>query len=369
MRVGLFVDTLNIGGAETMIVDLGRELGSQGIDVIVLHFGNTELAVRCARARVPSALVPGYRDFKAFVRLPRFAVKFARFLRQTRVSVLHSHLFGPIVAGALAAPLASVRHIGTLHDQLMIDDVPWRIHLLQAAALLGTRLVAVSEITTGVYRERAWFPRNDPTTIYNGIEWGDKPPAPKEQGTDVVRLISVGRLVSLKRYDRLIRLFAEVTRTARATLKIVGDGPERESLERLAKESGVAIEFAGHVTNVGQYLADADIFVLTSDTEALSRSVLEAMGAGLPCVVTDVGGIPEVIEPGVNGILIDSRDHVALVEAVDGCMTDPTLRRDLGTAARQTVLDRLGAARRAPSLAERLRSLVEARRRASEGAA
>ncbi|MEO1172570.1 MAG: glycosyltransferase family 4 protein [Myxococcota bacterium] len=329
MRVGLFVDTLNIGGAETLVVDLGQALRAQGVDAVVLHFGNTELVARCARCDVPTLPLPAYRDFKAFVRLPRFAVKFARFLRAQDIDLLHSHLFGPIVAGAFAARLASIRHVGTLHDQLMIDEVPGRIRQLQVAALMGTRLVAVSEITSSVYRKRGWFPRGEPATIYNGIAIAE--PAPKDDSPPV-QLISVGRLVSLKRYDRLIRVFAEVARSRSATLRIVGDGPERESLEKLAERAAAPIEFIGHVTDVSRYLAQAHAFALTSDTEALSRSVLEAMGAGLPCVVTDVGGNRELVQDGETGFVVPAEDESLLVSRLDELLGDATLRRTMGRA-------------------------------------
>jgi len=151
-------------------------------------------------------------------------------------------------------------------------------------------------------------------------------------------LATVGRVAKVKRVDLQLRVLA---RLGRGRLVIVGDGPERPELEALAAELGVAerVDFTGALPHERALLAirAADVFLLTSRTEGLSHVLLEAMQLGTPCVASAVGGNPEVIEDGVDGLLVPYGDVDALTAAVDSLLGDPARCRALAEAARRSV--------------------------------
>ena len=151
-------------------------------------------------------------------------------------------------------------------------------------------------------------------------------------------IVLVARLVPIKSIDILIRAVAELAPT-RPQLRaaIVGDGPLRESLESLAAELGVAdrITFAGHQRNVEDWLRRSRIFVLTSKSEGLALSLMEAMTSGMPAVVSHVGDLGDLVTEGVNGHLVRDRDPAAFARPLAGLLDDPQRYAAYAAAARE----------------------------------
>lgn len=342
MRVGQFIDTDSAGGAETIALDLCRQLQVRALEPVLLHFGSSYLEERARHYGIEQRIVPGWRQYKSFTTLPQFALQFRRFLQQQHIDVLHSHLYGPITAAAPACLLAGIPHIGTLHDVYVVAERPVRIRLLQVAALLGTRLVCVSKDMESFYRQHAYFGKQALRTIYNGIRSMSTPSttglreALGLSDSDVV-ITCIGRLVDLKNHHLLLRAFSRLDPGLSARLLIVGEGPLREQLEQRATELGVAarVRFLGQRNDIPELLAASDLFALASDTEGLSCSVLEAMSAGLPAVVTAVGGNPELVVDGLTGLLVEPGDEEGLRERLQTLALDTTLRQQLGRTARQ----------------------------------
>jgi glycosyltransferase involved in cell wall biosynthesis len=161
---------------------------------------------------------------------------------------------------------------------------------------------------------------------------------------------TVGRLNEVKRQDLLVRAFAEISRRrAEAWLLVVGDGPERSRLEELARELGVAERavFAGYQANPEWFFAAMDAFALTSRHEGLPLALLEAWAAGLPVVSSAVGGIPKVVEHGRTGLLFESGDEAALVQALEQVLDDAALAERLAAAGREVAEARYSLSRMA----------------------
>ncbi len=166
-----------------------------------------------------------------------------------------------------------------------------------------------------------------------------------------LKLISVGRLIPLKGQRYLIGALPAIReRVPGATITLVGDGPERISLARYARELGVAdaVQFAGEVPHerIAGLLADHDIFVLASivtasgETEGLGTVLLEAMAARIPVIGSAVGGIPDIITDGKNGLLVPEQSPAAIMRAVVRIATDAGLRERLTASAELDVEER-----------------------------
>jgi len=156
-----------------------------------------------------------------------------------------------------------------------------------------------------------------------------------------IDVVTTCRLAPVKRIDVFLRAAAEIV-GAKPDLRvaIVGDGDDREMLKRMAAELGVAdnVTFAGYQSNIDPWLRRARLFLLTSDSEGVPLSIMEAMMMGLPCVASDVGDVADMVEDGVNGVLVPRRDHAAFAAAVLMLLEDPQeLSRRAGAARRRAL--------------------------------
>jgi glycosyltransferase involved in cell wall biosynthesis len=152
-------------------------------------------------------------------------------------------------------------------------------------------------------------------------------------------ILAVGRLSHEKGHADLIRAAAALTKmpgAPRFRIVLVGDGPEREPLARLASQLGIEkrITFAGFQRDTSPYYAMATLVAVPSHSEGSPNVVLEAMAAGLPVVANRVGGVPEILDDGVTGILVPARDPEAMATAIVRVLSNAELRASLGAAAR-----------------------------------
>lgn len=226
-----------------------------------------------------------------------------------------------------------------------IDEFQSRTYDLKVEALKTLRALvsrqAVAVITPSRYLQRVvmgWGVRSGRLHVIHNAEAA--PPVAQRgaltpfQGRTVV---TVGRLVPWKGFDRVLRVVAGLPQVR---LLIVGDGPERASLESIAGNLDLKdrVIFAGQVSKdrVLSYLRAGDVFVLNSTYEGLPHVVLEAMHAGVAVIATDVGGTGELVKHGINGLLIRPDDDAGLRMALQRMLADPEKRARLAEAGRQT---------------------------------
>ena len=179
--------------------------------------------------------------------------------------------------------------------------------------------------------------RAEPELVYNPVDVA-RFNVPKEIHRGI-NIVTVGRLSKQKNQRLLIEAVSKVAEVHRdVALNILGDGPLRDDLEAYIKENSLEdiVHIMGNVSNVEDYLAEADIFALSSAYEGLPLVILEAMAAGLPIVSTDVGGIRDIVTD--NGILIESGNKDMLVEALMKIIDDETLRIKMGEISRRDVV-------------------------------
>lgn len=334
MIIGHFIETEHPGGAEQVLLDICERLPAQNCTPILFHFSHPWLAAECARRGIQHVPIPFSTLFKKSYLLPMFAWRMAQLLKAHKVNVLHSHLFGPIVGGSLAAKLAGIRHIGTLHDTYMIEEKPSRIYQIRLASILGSQLVAVSRSMQKFYSERMNQGDTVVNCIYNGINLDRF--ERKTSTRKTLEFICVGRLVPLKQVEKVVETFIELARTQDVKLTIVGAG-EKEIQNRLeaqiAAHPEADITLVGQQTNVHEWLTNADIFLQYSTTEGLSRSIIEATAAGLPCIVSNVGGNSEIVQHNVNGFLVNCGNSQELLNAMKALVVSPETRQKFSDAS------------------------------------
>ena len=159
-------------------------------------------------------------------------------------------------------------------------------------------------------------------------------------------VLYVGRLMHVKGVDILLRAWALLPRDLRqgALLVIVGDGPERRRLERLADKRAIhhEVRFTGSRTDAADYYQAADLFVLPSRTEGLSNALLEAMASELPVVATAAGGTPDVVDDGLSGILVPAESEKGLAGGLTSMLSDPSRWEGFGARGRARVMEHAG---------------------------
>ncbi len=197
--------------------------------------------------------------------------------------------------------------------------------------------------------------------IPNGVDTARFVPVPRRPRRPK-NVLYVGRLSDEKNLGEIVEAAARLAGRVELRLTFVGNGPARASLETAARRGGVAAEFVPVVEHrrVPAYLADADAFVLPSQTEGHPKALLEAMSAGVPCVASNVVGNREVIEPGATGFLFDLGDPGALAEALARVLGDPASARALGERARARIVERYDLGRLVAEEIELLKRLARA---------
>jgi glycosyltransferase involved in cell wall biosynthesis len=343
-KVAHFIDSHDPGGAETLVVEMCRKIEAYGYIPEVYHFGNPWLEEKCREFDIPSFFAPGHKWYKSAVTLPLFIPVFARFLKQRHVDILHSHLFGPVTGACFSANLAGIPHIGTLHDIYTVEEKKKRIRYIQLSSLLGTRLVTVSRQMKTYLAGLGRFSDAALQTIVNGMDLdkfnisSSREQYPElELGPDDIVLICVGRLETIKGHDILLKAFGKIQTGKHIKLLIVGDGPCRQEIKQQIGEMGLQqnVKMLGQRNDIPGLLNLSDCFVLSSRSEGLSCSIIEAMAAGLPVIATDVGGNSELVVQGENGYLIPPDNAGILSLRLKFVIDDAALRRRLGEMSQQ----------------------------------
>lgn len=265
------------------------------------------------------------------------------YIRRERVDVLHAHMFGSNLWGTLLGRLAGVPVVVAHEHTWSFEGEPLRRVLdRELIARFSDAFVAVSREDRRKMIEVERIPPGWIRFIPNGI--APRAPTPgrdlrAELGIGSGPLVgAVGTLRAQKAYDVLIRAVARLHADHPGLrVLIAGDGPERPRLERLVREFGLAdvIVILGRRLDVPDVLAALDVAVSASDFEGSPLAVMEYMEAGLPIVATRVGGVPDLIEDGVHGLLVEPREPGALAAAIADLLRDRHRASALGARARE----------------------------------
>jgi glycosyltransferase involved in cell wall biosynthesis len=332
LRVVHVSPSLDMGGLEKLLVEFARNVDRERFTLHFVGLGCRGVLVDDIEAcgwpvtalDEPEGLHPG------------LVLRLARQLRRWQADVLHSHDDRAHLYGTFAGLLARVpRLVHTRHGRSP-DVSPRQKILLTAAARLIDHFVCVSEDCARLAVQQG-IPAERIRTIRNGIDVRRFPyVGPQPNGPAVV----VARLSPEKDIETLLHAAALVVRADPTfQLEIAGDGPSMISLGKMMVELGLEgyVRFLGQVRDVPALLARAGLFVLSSLSEGISLTLLEAMASGLPLVATRVGGNPEVVSDGENGFLVPPQNPRALADALLRLRRDRDACLRLGEAGRRRV--------------------------------
>ena len=332
----LMTNTLETGGSERQFATLARSLSVPGL----------ELMLGCLRKQGPFA--EGLKNIVEFppqgslfnLKSQRARMALGRHLRANRVLVAHSFDFYsnfmlipsarlagiPVVVGSqrqLGDLLSSFRNTAQHALFRWCDRIVCNSRAaakgLERAGIRSSKLVVIPNVlTTEALAETA-------------------PAIPRIPGR--VRVVMIARMNDpAKRHDVFLAAAARVAaKHLQLDYVLVGDGPLRAGLERMAAELGLQsrISFLGDRRDVPAVLASSDISVLSSDSESLSNAIMESMAAGLPVLACRVGGNEELVRDGENGFLVPAGDHEALADCVGRLAQDAELRAAFGAASKK----------------------------------
>ena len=274
---------------------------------------------------------------------PSLFFELRRVLQNIRADVVHTHDARALVYGAPAAWLTGVpRRVHTQHGQCL-GLTPRQRWMFRRASRLVDRFVCVSD-DTRLVAESLGVDRGKTSVVLNGVNTSRFRRPPEEADQELIDrpLVCVSRLSPEKGVSTLLKAVSiAVDEAPTLSVEIAGDGPCREALEREAHQLRIddRVTFLGRVRDVPSLLRRAKLFVLPSDSEGVSLTLLEAMSTGVPVVATRVGGTPEVLAGEDAGLLVPPQDPQAMASAIALLWRDRLERLRLAEAGRRRVVE------------------------------
>lgn len=261
---------------------------------------------------------------------PLAIVQMARHIKRHEVDIVHAHLSTSSVNGCLAARMAGVPGVATVHGMSGKLSFAPSTHLIAVSSEVRQHLVL-----QGVHESKI-------SIVPNGLQFRSVPADARQTARRILGVSegepvigTTARLTRLKGVDHALSAFARVMQDfPNAKYVVFGDGEQRAELQELAVSLGVAhnVKWMGYREDVQDLLPALDVFVFPTLREAMGIAVVEAMAAGLPCVANAIGGVPEVVTAD-TGLLVSPSDPVAMADQIALLLRNPKLRRKMGSEA------------------------------------
>lgn len=279
------------------------------------------------------------------------ARRLGRFMRSARASIAHAHQYTPFCYASLSRGVNRGPAVIFTEHGRHFPDFPRKKRKLANRVLLrrGDQVTAVGESVRQALIHNEGLPANRIRLLYNGIDLsqGAFDPLVRDAvryelgvAADEFVVLQVARLDRLKDHKTAVRAFKRVVeRRPRARLILAGEGPERAAIEQEIEDQRLEdrVQMLGLRRDIPRLLAAADCFLLTSISEGIPLTIIEALAADVPVVSTNVGGIPEIFQDNVQGLLAPSGDPAALADRVLSLVVDPELRKRIATAGHTRV--------------------------------
>ena len=339
MKVIHLISGGDSGGAKTHVLSLLQNL-NQTITAQLVCFRDGPFAEEARSRGIPTEIMGGNN-------IPRLQRQLKAYIRAGGYQLIHCHGSRANMVGALLRRSTGLPVVSTIHSDYRLDYMGRPLSRLTFGTINAWALrhldyrIGVSDAMVDLLISRG-FPPDRFYAIYNGIDFtpppaqGERLPYLRSLGVDAdedsVVVGIAARLNPVKDMATLVRGYAAACRTCpRLRLVIAGEGPEREKLGALAQELGVNVTFAGWISGgMDQFYSALDINALTSLSETFPYALTEGARFRLATVASAVGGIPDLIDSGVNGCLFQPGDWQTLGEHLAALGSNDTLRRQLG---------------------------------------
>ena len=332
MKILQVIPNLGMGGAENMCETLSGELAllHHEVTVISLYSHRTAISDRLIDSGVPVVFLDKKKglDLSCVMRLRKYIL-------QNKPDVIHTHLYA-LKYVALATAGTSTRIVHTIHTRAEKESkkADRRFNGFLYRHKKAVPVALSGEIQKTVMNEYH-LPAMDIPVVFNGVRLGKCVVKDVCTAHTPFVFVCVARFSAVKAHDRLLRAFKTLSdETDGVELWLIGDGELRNPIESQidSLQLGDKVKLLGVQTDVFRYLTKADCFVLSSDYEGIPMTIIEAMGTGLPVVSTNVGGIPELITDGREGILC-ACDENELYAAMKRMFADGEFRANCGKNA------------------------------------
>jgi glycosyltransferase involved in cell wall biosynthesis len=327
----------DIGGAERVVADLATRPEQTGADhQVALITPNRALASYFAKAGVrvhdrgPARETPLAYLYRSLG--PADVAWLAERLTGDAIDVVHTHTFGSHVLGTRAARRVRRPQLRTEHHVMHYFESSSSPFTRWAAARTD-RFVAVSEYVRRVLVKAAPRLAERMAVVRNGVDTAYFSPRDRGLGDFCVGVVC--RLTGWKR----VHLAVEAAALSGTELLVVGDGEERGRLEALARDRGARVRFVGFQADPRAFVAGCDAILSTADSEPLGLSVLEALAMARPVIAFATGGIPEIVENEVTGMLVSEATAAALAQVIDRARSDRSSLERMGGSARRFVVE------------------------------
>ncbi len=345
------VFSLDTGGLENGLVNLiNRGTNSEFKHMVICLTNSGSFSERISVPNVPIIELkkPEGHSLKTYLQLRRV-------IKQYRPSIIHSRNLAALESQIATLGLTGICRVHGEHGRDINDPqgTNWKYNALRRLSRLWIdQYFAVSRELSEWLTARVGIPQKRIVQQSNGVDCRVFSPAsdrrkipqgaPKSFAQQEQKIIgTVGRLVPIKDQITLIRAFAQVQSQLKndtARLMIVGGGPLAQQLHQHALALGMEDKtwFTGDRDDVNELLKSMDVFVLPSIAEGVSNTLLEAMATGIPVIATAVGGAPDIIEPSINGYLVDVGDHKTIASLITSILSTEE-DSSLGLKAREKV--------------------------------
>ena len=346
--------SLNPGGLENVVLSLAGHTDKERFNVSVCcldEFGDLEEKFR----ELDINLIFFKRKRRGTDWL--LPIKLSRLLRREHIDIVHTHNYSPNFYGAIASRLyCDLKTITTQHNKRFFEELnKKRQAAFRALYYLTDRIVFVSEDAKNLAIKKTKISSKKVSVIHNGIDTNKFRPGAKKRtllnelgiGNEFV-IGSISRLSKEKDLATILKAYKLVLeKRENIKLLIVGDGPEKASLVRDCFDLKVnsSIIFTGYRDDIPDLLNILDLFVMTSITEGISITLLEAMAAKKPVIATEVGGNTEIIEDRHSGFLVKPKDVVSIANKSISLINDPKERARISLNARRQVIEKFSLER------------------------
>jgi glycosyltransferase involved in cell wall biosynthesis len=357
---------LQLGGAERNTLSVIPHLIEHGIDASLCTLTTAHDSPTVARQ---SAGITRH-DLRGRRLADPFAIRrFLRLLRSDRIDLVHAEDHTGVLLGTVArrrgVPLVATRHVLSYGSNRREE---LKSRAVDALLARGATVVAISSRVHAHLVDDLGVPPTNVVTIHNGVDVHafDTPISRAEARgrlgwPDVPTALFIAALRPGKGHEAMLDaapMLRELAPTSRVV--IVGSGPDEDSVRARAERIG-HVDVVGERADIALLLRAADVIVLPSLMEALPTVLLEAGAAGLPCVATSVGGVPDIVRDGVTGYLVPPGDRSALAERIAKLLCDPALADSMGAAARLRIREHFSLASQGAETAALYRRLLDPR--------